>query len=58
MPIYMRYDMPCMDCYTEELVKIVTGEVIWWHQRCIVCKKLCRCITVLENYYFYLAISH
>jgi hypothetical protein len=51
--------MPCKDSYTEELAKIVTGEVIWWHQRCIVCKKLCRkkvpgalnrCIIVLENY--------
>jgi hypothetical protein len=54
-----------MDTYTKEFAKIVTGEVIWWHQRCIVRKKLCRkkvsralnrCIAVLENYYFYLAI--
>jgi hypothetical protein len=52
-------DMPCMDSYIEEFAKRITGEVIWWHQRCIVCKKLCRknvnwalnrCITVLEHY--------
>jgi hypothetical protein len=51
--------MPFVDSYTKEFAKIVTGEVIWRHQRCIVCKKLCRkkvpgalnrCITVLENY--------
>jgi hypothetical protein len=30
--------MPCMDSYTKEFAKIVTGEVIWWHQRYIVCK--------------------
>jgi hypothetical protein len=35
-------DMPCKDSYTEEFANIITGEVIWWHQRCIVCKKLCR----------------
>jgi hypothetical protein len=55
-----------MDTYTEEFPKIVTGEVIWWHQRCIVCKKLCRekvsgalnrCITVLENYFEVLVLS-
>jgi hypothetical protein len=50
-------DVPCMDTYTEEFAKISTGEVIWWHQRCDVCKKLCKKkvagalnITVLENY--------
>jgi hypothetical protein len=30
--------MPFVDSYTEEFAKIVTGEVIWCHQRCIVCK--------------------
>jgi hypothetical protein len=35
-------DMPCKDSYTEEFANILTGKVIWWHQRCIVCKKLCR----------------
>jgi Fe-S-cluster-containing hydrogenase component 2 len=35
-------DMPCIDSCTEEIAKIGTGEVIWWHQRCIVCKKLWR----------------
>jgi hypothetical protein len=57
--------MPCMDSYTEEFTKIGTGEVIWWHQRCIVCKKLCRkkvhlalnrCITVLVYYFEVLVV--
>jgi hypothetical protein len=42
MPIHRGTDMPSMDTYTKEFSKIGTGEVIWWHQRCIVCKKLCR----------------
>jgi hypothetical protein len=31
-----------VDSYKKEFANILTGEVIWLHQRCIVCKKLCR----------------